>query len=76
MHLDTVFTMVDYENNTIHPEIEGPLNVFEITKGGGGDSIVAVRERWNDGSNTLAIAPGNVITYKKITTILGGIYYV
>ncbi len=97
MHLDTVFTMVDYDKFTIHPEIEGPLNVFEITKGvdgelvinqekdilqnvlksalnlpsvelircGGGDSIVAAREQWNDGSNTLAIAPGKVITYER-----------
>ncbi|MBZ9685741.1 arginine deiminase [Clostridium estertheticum] len=97
MHLDTVFTMVDYDKFTIHPAIEGPLNVFEITKGvngelnikhekdilqnilkfalglpsvelircGGGDSIVAAREQWNDGSNTLAIAPGKVITYER-----------
>ena len=97
MHLDTVFTMVDYDKFTIHPGIEGPLNVFEITKGidgeliikqekdvlqnilksalklpsvelircGGGDSIVAAREQWNDGSNTLAIAPGKVITYER-----------
>jgi arginine deiminase len=97
MHLDTVFTMVDYDKFTIHPGIEGPLNVFEITKGangklnikqhkdvlenilkdalkvpsvelircGGGDFIVAAREQWNDGSNTLAIAPGKVITYER-----------
>ncbi|MBZ9633672.1 arginine deiminase [Clostridium sp. FP1] len=97
MHLDTVFTMVDYDKFTIHPAIEGPLNVFEITKGvngelhikqskdvlgnilksalkvpsvelircGGGDSIIAAREQWNDGSNTLAIAPGKVITYER-----------
>ena len=31
MHLDTVFTMVDYDKFTIHPEIEGPLQLFEIT---------------------------------------------
>ena len=24
MHLDTVFTMVDYDKFSIHPEIEGP----------------------------------------------------
>jgi arginine deiminase len=97
MHLDTVFTMVDYDKFTIHPGIEGPLNVFEITKGangelnikkesdllnnilkntlgvpavklmkcGGGDFITAGREQWNDGSNTLAIAPGKVITYER-----------
>ncbi|MDI5791625.1 arginine deiminase family protein [Bacillus licheniformis] len=25
---------------------------------GGGDEIASAREQWNDGSNTLAIAPG------------------
>lgn len=97
MHLDTVFTMVDYDKFTIHQAVEGPLNVFEITKGekgrlniiqnrdilknilksalnlpsvdlircGGDDFIVAGREQWNDGSNTLAIAPGKVITYER-----------
>lgn len=97
MHLDTVFTMVDYDKFTIHPGIEGPLSVYIITPGkdgtlktsyqtntldhilktelkldyielircGGGDPIVAAREQWNDGSNTLAIAPGVVITYER-----------
>ncbi len=97
MHLDTVFTMVDYDKFTIHPEIEGPLAVYEITAGangelkynaikddlakilalelklpavdlircGGGDLIAAQREQWNDGSNTLCIAPGTVITYER-----------
>ena len=36
MHLDTVFTMVDYDKFTIHPEIEGPLAVYEITLGADG----------------------------------------
>ena len=97
MHLDTVFTMVDYDKFTIHPEIEGPLQIYEITLGpdkkirfkslqeglqnvlsrelrlpavelircGGDDAIAAQREQWNDGSNTLAIAPGVVITYER-----------
>ncbi|SHE97555.1 MULTISPECIES: arginine deiminase [Caloramator] len=97
MHLDTVFTMVDYDKFTIHPAIQGPLSVYEVTKGanntlkfkhntspleeilkdalkldsvelikcGGGDFIVAGREQWNDGSNTLSIAPGVVITYER-----------
>ena len=97
MHLDTVFTMVDYDKFTIHPEIEGPLGVYEITMGAGGqlkfnamkdelrkvlalelnlpdvelircggtDMIAAQREQWNDGSNTLCIAPGTVITYER-----------
>ena len=97
MHLDTVFTMVDYEKFTIHPEIEGPLRIFELTldkdgkarfksreeelihvlreelklpavellRCGGGDYVAAQREQWNDGSNTLAIAPGVVVTYER-----------
>lgn len=97
MHLDTVFTMVDYDKFTIHPEIEGPLGVYEITLGsdgelrfssmkdelqnilaielnlpavdlircGGGELLAAQREQWNDGSNTLCIAPGTVVTYER-----------
>ncbi len=97
MHLDTVFTMVDYDKFTIHPEIEGPLRLFEITldsegkskfktitdslesilshtlklpaveliRCGGGDKMAAQREQWNDGSNTLCIAPGVVVTYER-----------
>lgn len=98
MHLDTVFTQVDYDKFTVHPAIEGPLCVYAITKDssnesgvkieklsdtldnilskyldrkitlikcGGGDPIVAAREQWNDGSNTLAIAPGEVVVYSR-----------
>jgi len=97
MHLDTVFTMVDYDKFTIHPEIEGPLQLFEITltkdgsthfasiqdelsnilkaelglpavdliRCGGKDTQAAQREQWNDGSNTLAISPGTVVTYER-----------
>lgn len=97
MHLDTVFTMVDFDKFTIHPGISPTLQVFEITRGdngglniknentsleealkkalhlpavqliecGGGDRIIAGREQWNDGSNTLAIAPGTVVTYER-----------
>ena len=32
---------------------------------GGDDMIAAAREQWNDGSNTLAIAPGKVIVYER-----------
>ena len=31
----------------------------------GGDKVSAEREQWNDGSNTLAIAPGVVIVYDR-----------
>lgn len=100
MHLDTVFTMIDYDKFTIHPEIRdhgGKINCFILEKVddqdypkithetdlehvlrsalnlpsvtliecGGGDRIAAAREQWNDGSNTLAIAPGVVVTYDR-----------
>ena len=97
MHLDTVFTMLDYDKFAIHPGIQDPLSVYEVTRGskgalkfrkntssledilkdalnlpavelikcGGGDLMIAGREQWNDGSNTLAIAPGVVITYER-----------
>ena len=32
---------------------------------GGGDKISADREQWSDGSNTIAIAPGEVIAYER-----------
>ena len=32
---------------------------------GGGDKISADREQWSDGSNTVAIAPGEVIAYER-----------
>lgn len=100
MHLDTVFTMVDYDKFTIHPAIQGPqgnMNIYVLEQGpdeetlkitrhtslmeslkevlglkdlvlipcGGGDEIASAREQWNDGSNTLAIAPGVVVTYDR-----------
>lgn len=33
MHLDTVFTQIDYDKFTFHPGIMGPLKIFEIKKG-------------------------------------------
>lgn len=100
MHLDTVFTMIDHDKFTIHPEIRdrgGKLNCYVLEKVegqaypkithetdlehvlrvalslpqvtliecGAGDPIAAAREQWNDGSNTLAIAPGVVVTYDR-----------
>lgn len=32
---------------------------------GGTDLITSVREQWNDGANTLAVAPGRVIVYDR-----------
>jgi arginine deiminase len=97
MHLDTVFTMVDRDKFTVHPNIQGSMEVFVLEQGGdghlqiheeraplkellqeqlglsqvtlipcgGGSSIDAAREQWNDGSNTFAVAPGKVIAYDR-----------
>lgn len=32
---------------------------------GGGDRVASEREQWNDGSNTLCIAPGTVVVYDR-----------
>ena len=100
MHLDTVFTQIDYDKFTYHPGIMHTLQVFEITEGdipdsdedlnvvelngsleeilekylkrkitlipcAGGEKISAEREQWNDGTNTLCIAPGVVVVYDR-----------
>lgn len=97
MHLDTVFTMVDYDKFTIHPNIMRDMDVFVIERDGskriritqetstledilkrhlhldhvtlikcGSNNVIdSAREQWNDGSNTLAIAPGEVIVYSR-----------
>ena len=100
MHLDTVFTQVDYDKFTYHPGIMDTLEVYEITPNvggdeddtinvkkindsleniletylnhditlipcGAGDTIISEREQWNDGSNTLCIAPGVVVVYDR-----------
>ena len=100
MHLDTVFTQIDYDAFTYHPAIIKEMEVKIITKDeanndlhietasgkldeilakalgiekvrlipcGGGDPIAAEREQWNDGSNTLTLAPGKVLVYKRNT---------
>ena len=99
MHLDTVFTMINYDQFTVHPFIldkAGKIDIYvlqpddhngvkitekndlvqvlkenlhlselDLIPTGGGDPIAAPREQWNDGSNTLAIAPGEVVTYDR-----------
>lgn len=37
----------------------------ELIPCGGGDLIAAAREQWNDGSNTLCIAPGKIVVYQR-----------
>ena len=100
MHLDTVFTMIDYDKFTVHAAIfkeENHMNIFTIEQDemkddikithsrqlretlanalgvdnvefiptGNGDVIDGAREQWNDGSNTLCIRPGVVVTYDR-----------
>jgi len=97
MHLDTVFTMLDYDKFALHKEIEKEIRISTITydrynkqliiieeekslekilskylekdvtliRCGGRDKIISAREQWNDGSNTLALSPGKVITYDR-----------
>ncbi|MCG8479045.1 MAG: arginine deiminase [Spirochaetales bacterium] len=36
-----------------------------ILPSGGEDTMTAAREQWNDGTNTLAVAPGTVVTYRR-----------
>ncbi|MBX4173322.1 arginine deiminase [Weissella viridescens] len=41
------------------------LDDLDLIETGNGDPINAAREQWNDGSNNLAIAPGEVVTYDR-----------
>ncbi|MEG1710359.1 MAG: arginine deiminase [Clostridia bacterium] len=96
MHLDTVFTMVDYGKFTIHPSIENEMKIYAIEKKegklsvnvenlpfkealkkqleldkitlincGGNSYVDSAREQWNDGANTLAVAPNEIIVYTR-----------
>lgn len=41
------------------------LPSVNLIQSGGGDDVTAAREQWNDSTNTLAIAPGVVVTYSR-----------
>lgn len=41
------------------------LPCVQLIETGGGDAITAQREQWNDSTNTLALAPGTVVTYRR-----------
>lgn len=41
------------------------LDELCVLESGGDDAITAAREQWNDGTNTLALAPGVVVTYRR-----------
>ena len=41
------------------------LDAVSLIQCGGGSAIDAAREQWNDGTNTLAVAPGEVIAFSR-----------
>ena len=41
------------------------VDKVELIYCGGDDLIAAAREQWNDGSNTLCIAPGVIVCYER-----------
>ena len=47
--------------------LENSLNIdyVDLIKCGDGDKVISGREQWNDAANTLAVAPGKVITYER-----------
>jgi arginine deiminase len=55
------------ERSNLTKTLKEVLNLQELVliPCGGGHEIAAAREQWNDGSNTLAIAPGVVVTYDR-----------
>lgn len=96
MHLDTVFTMIDYDKFLVYPGIKNDMHVYrlfpgknnhvearaeedlektlaiclglsnvEIINSGGDNPITAAREQWGDSTNTVALAPGVIVTYNR-----------
>lgn len=53
--------------DTLEHIFEDALGIEKVTliKCGGEDRIAAEREQWNDGSNTLCIAPGVIVVYER-----------
>ena len=70
-----VFSLKRKGGAVVTREEEGPLEDVlsryldiekpELIYCGGNSPIAAAREQWNDGSNTLCIAPGTVIVYDR-----------
>ncbi len=53
---------VDTLENILTKYLKRPITLIKC---GDGDDIISAREQWNDGSNTLAIAPGEVVVYDR-----------
>ena len=57
---------VDFLDQKLEEVLESYINMPVILiPCGGGDTISGDREQWSDGSNTIAIAPGEVIAYER-----------
>ncbi len=41
------------------------IDAIRLISCGGGDPTAAAREQWNDGSNTLCVAPGKICVYQR-----------
>ena len=53
-------------NQKLEDVLESYINMpVTLIPCGGGDAISADREQWSDGSNTVALAPGEVIAYER-----------
>lgn len=52
----------DSLENILSTYLKMPITLIPCA---GGDKVAAEREQWNDGSNTLCIAPGTVIVYDR-----------
>ncbi|MCF7790705.1 MAG: arginine deiminase [Victivallales bacterium] len=70
----SVYTITPGTNGlNVNKEVENLKTILQehlnkkitLIKCGGGDKIDGGREQWNDGSNTLAIRPGEVIVYSR-----------
>ena len=58
---------IEEEKTTLENILKKYLKLDDITliRCAGGDYVDGGREQWNDGSNTLAIAPGEVVVYSR-----------
>ena len=54
-------------NSSLEKILEHYLEIphVDLIKCGGDDRIASEREQWNDGSNTLCIAPGTIVVYQR-----------
>ncbi|MGM0436724.1 MAG: arginine deiminase [Bacillota bacterium] len=58
---------ISKEKHTLEDILKKYLGLNDVTliRCAGGDKIAGGREQWNDGSNTLAISPGEVVVYSR-----------